>query len=124
MNTNSQSISKHKVGRYGEQLVFEALEGAKWANGGFESSKQFDIEWNDIKIDVNSSSVRKRTGFIFSNAGGYRKELVNIFVGIDGEDNFFWVRKGLDKTGFYGRIVEAIGVGELAEEIKKVVKQK
>lgn len=114
------NISRHKIGRYGEQLVFDALEGATWANGGFESSKHYDIEWLGIKIDVNTSSIRKNTGFVFSNANGYHKELVNVFVGIDDKDVFCWVRLGLEKTGFYGRIVDAIKKEQLPDEIKKL----
>lgn len=115
------SISRHKIGRYGEQLVFDALKGSKWANGGFESSKHYDIEWEGIKIDVNTSSVRKGTGFVFANGNGYHKELVNIFIGVDNTDIFCWVRLGLEKTGFYGRIVEAIKLDQLAEETKKLI---
>ena len=118
-NNNMNGISRHKVGRYGEQLVYEALDGAKWSNGGFKTSKQYDIEWDGIKIDVNSSSIRKSTGFVFSNASGYKKELVNVFVGMDGKDTFFWVKVNLENKGFYGRIVEAIDKEKLPSEIKK-----
>jgi hypothetical protein len=116
----TESISRHKIGRYGEQLVFDVLKGAKWSNGGFESSKHYDIEWEGIKIDVNTSSIKKKTGFVFSNANGYEKELVNIFVGVDNSDVFYWVKKNLDKTGFYGRIVEAIKDKQLPDEVRKL----
>jgi hypothetical protein len=122
INNISMSVSRHKVGRAGEQLVYEALEGAKWANGGFETGKQYDIEWDGIKIDVNTSSIKKATGFVFSNSNGYKKDLVNVFVGIDGEDVYFWVKINLDNKGFYGSISEAINKEELTNKIKESIK--
>jgi hypothetical protein len=122
INNISMSVSRHKVGRAGEQLVYEALEGAKWANGGFETGKQYDIEWSGIKIDVNASSIRKNTGFVFSNSHGYKKDLVNVFVGMDNDEIFFWVKVNLDNKGFYGRISEAINKEELPNKIKESIK--
>lgn len=116
----NSSISRHKIGRFGENLVFSILDGARWANNNFNNSDHYDIKWEGINIDVNTSSVRKGTGFVFSNANGYDKEIINIFIGVDKEKVFCWVKKGLNKTGFYGRIVEAVKTNQLPEEIKKL----
>ncbi len=114
-----KSLSRHKIGRYGENIVFNALKGSLWANGDFDATKQHDLTWEGFKIDVNASSIRKNTGFVFSNSSGYRKDVVNIFVGLDDKKNFFWVRKGLSKKGFYGKIRDAIGVEDLPSAVRK-----
>lgn len=114
-----EGISTHKVGRYGEQIVFDALNGAEWPSGGFNTGEKYDLEWEGIKISVSSSTIMRRTGFVFSNPRRYKKDLLNVFVGVDGDNTYFWVRKGIDKTGFYGAVSKAItSVDDLGKEIK------
>ena len=114
-------LSGHKIGRYGKQLVLNALPNSSmWNTDNFEDSKEYDIEWEGFKIAVFTSAVIKGTGFAFPNPTRFKTNLVNVFVGIDGDTNHFWVRTGLDKTIFYGSVKESITVEQLPDSIRKV----
>jgi hypothetical protein len=113
------NISTHKVARFGEQVVFSALKGSKWANDDFVGGDNYDIKWEGLKINVFTSAVRKRTGFVFSNSRGFGKGIC-VFVGLDGDNKFFWADKNVKNKGFYGKIKEAIKEADLPERIRKI----
>ncbi len=117
----TDKISSLKVGRYGKHIVLEALEGAKtWSADNFEDSKSYDIDWEGRKISVFSSSVLRGTGFSFPNPNRYNPEMINVFIGLDGESCYFWVVKGFNKTIFYGSLKESISIEQLPAKIREV----
>lgn len=109
-------MSVYRLKRQGEQIVFGALKGAKWAYNAH------DIDWHNIKVSVK---VRGRSGMNGDNAFTFttfgKEEVVFVLVGIDGDKQYFWVtsqRQLEGKQSFYASLKTAVTL----KEVPKIVK--
>lgn len=109
-------VNTYKIGSQGEQIVLGLLDGAVLAT---ENDSDYDILWKNRKIEVKTSGLKRNTAFVFTGLQNASQEKIYVFVGIDGENQYFWVKKTNIKSGFYGSIKEAIPANKLRSEIYK-----
>lgn len=113
--------SKHVLGRLGEQIIFDLLDGCEWTNHFKDAQQTYDIIWDGIKIDVKTTKFRIRKGFqttLYSSK--ISKDILFVIVGITEERNYFWVRPHRGASSVFLRIEDAVSEKELKLEIKKV----
>ena len=109
----------YKIGSQGEQIVLGLLDGAVLAN---TQENDYDIFWKGIKIEVKTSGLKRNTAFVFTGLKAKRNDTTYVFVGINDEKQYFWVKKTPVKSGFYGSLKTTIPVDQLQNEILKINK--
>jgi hypothetical protein len=109
-------VNTYKLGSQGEQIVLGLLDGAVLAD---TEENDYDIFWKATKIEVKTSGLKRNTAFVFTGLQEKRNDIIYVFVGIDEDIQYFWVKKSPVKTGFYGSIKEAIVANLLKGEVLK-----
>jgi len=107
-------VNTYKLGSQGEQIVLGLLDGAVLAD---TEENDYDIFWKATKIEVKTSGLKRNTAFVFTGLQEKRNDIIYVFVGIDEEKQYFWVKKSPVKTGFYASIKTAIPAEQLSKEI-------
>lgn len=106
------------IGRVGEQIVKDLLPRSKWLNQAWDNCKFWDLEWKGLKIDVKTTTVKSKRGKAFKFGTLItNKEVIYIFVGIDGLKNYFWVSQG--KSTRWKKIINS--VPNLRKELDKIL---
>lgn len=110
-------MNQYKIKRQGEELIMQALPGAK-----FSTINDHDIDWRGIKISVRVRGYGGKQGNnSFTFASNFRNpEPLYILVGVDNEAHYFWVIPGKEiskKTSYYAKIKESVPYPQLKQVI-------
>lgn len=112
------------IARQGEQIIFNLLPGAIWANEKTEKGQSYDLEWQSRKIDVKTTLQKAYTSkkaFQFIDSSAIKKEkVIFVFVALYEGVKYFWVDSAnLPKRAFYKKIADSISEEKLQQEILK-----
>ena len=83
------------IGKVGEKIVRDLLPKSIWLNELWEKCQSWDLEWRGLKIDVKTTTNKSKRGKAFKFGSQILdKNVVYVFVGIDGLKNYFWISQG------------------------------
>lgn len=112
-------MSLYRTSRQGEQLVKDALKGSIWAD-----HNGHDLEWEGIKIDVKTRGAAGRMGnTAFTFAHFKDQDCVYVLVGIQEDQNFFWVLRSSDvksRTSYYASLKDCVEYKDLPKAIREL----
>lgn len=111
--------SRYGIARKGENLVHSLLPNSRLMVD-IDPHLPWDIEWEEIRIDVKTSQYNvNSSGFTFNIAHPYSNKAIYVLVGLAPERTYFWVIKRIDASSYLANLNNAITEEELPTAIKK-----
>lgn len=112
------------IGFLGEKVVWEILSGSSWLNNLGETHSDFDIFWNDIKIDVKTTmTLMSKKAVKFTNSQFYtqkkKDDVVVLLLALIYEEKYFWILEEKNKGNIYKRFNTAFREDDLKERLLK-----
>jgi len=114
-------MSPGAIGKRGERVVHELLQGSEWINKERERNLPYDVVWNGIQIDVKASLMKTRDTRHFNfivRVGPRYNGVVLVFVALGEGENFFWTDKYCKGVQRGRHIRTALPLVDLPQAIK------
>ena len=114
MTRNTQNIA-----RRGEEIVHKLLRNSIWLNEKGESNAPFDINWENVKINVKTTEkYRDENGGTCSfSTHNPNNDVILVFVALIKDKEFFWARNSTNKLGITLKLADSVSREYLINQI-------